>query len=540
MTLNNIEQLFKDLGRRHLQLNSYYNQKDFDVTAIDDVIYPSLVINTSEIRLPRTENGYSVKNYAIELQVIDLVHKDEGNKQEVLSDCDSILNDIVSEFSTHPEYNKLGLDLINDVTLSPLRGAYGDEISGWNTLLTLEIPSRINWCGSPLLALPGFTSDVEFVSVIDGQNPNSPISMYTGTYTCVPFSGVTVSNSNDSYTETTANDVEISDSTISNATDSYIQLVPATENLELPNINFTDSDGTVSSVPSMEDITATPVVVKDDMFKITINTAGSFTLPFQNAATNVTVYWGDGSSDVITSYNQSELTHTYSSAGVYQISVDGQFGGVKFNNGVSRLELTSIDNWGSAALSSNSTSFRGCSNVNGSYTDYPNILVVTDSQYMFEGCSNFNSTLVLNTSKVTATNNMFTNCVNLNSLLTFDTSNVTTMRIMFQGCSSFNQPLSFDTSNVTTLQNFLSGATLFNQDVSGFNISSLTNASNMLNGTSFDTTNYDLLLISWAAQTHNNNVPFHAGSAKYSPGAAANARAVLIADGWTITDGGQV
>jgi len=280
--------------------------------------------------------------------------------------------------------------------------------------------------------------------------------------------------------------------------------------------------------------------IVDKLFKITINTAGSFTLPFQSAATNVTVFWGDGSSDVIWAYNQSELTHVYASAGVYQISVDGQFGGVKFNNGVSRLELTSIDNWGSALISSNSTSYRGCSNVNGSYTDYPNILVVTDSQYMFEGCSNFNSTLVLNTSKVTAMNNMFTNCVNLNSLLTFDTSNVTTMRIMFQGCSSFNQPLSFDTSNVITLQNFLSGGTLFNQDVSGFNISSLTNASNMLNGTSFDTTNYDLLLISWAAQTHNNNVPFHAGTAKYSPGAAANARAVLIADGWTITDGGQV
>jgi hypothetical protein len=240
MTLNNIEALFKDLGLRHLQINSYYNQKAFDITAINEVVYPSLVINTSEIKLPRTDNGYSVKNFSIELQVIDLVHKDEGNKQEVLSDTESILNDIVNEFSTHPEYNGIGLDLIGDIILTPLRGAYGDEISGWNTVLTLEVPLKISWCGSPMLALAGFESNVDSVTVIDALNVDSPLTLYSGEYTCqgVAPTNITVSNSDDSY------------------------IVSQSVNLELPDITHTDSDGSFVTLPAQTPFVSTVCYVE--------------------------------------------------------------------------------------------------------------------------------------------------------------------------------------------------------------------------------------------------------------------------------------
>jgi hypothetical protein len=63
----------------------------------------------------------------------------------------------------------------------------------------------------------------------------------------------------------------------------------------------------------------------------------------------------------------------------------------------------------------------------------------------------------------------------------------------------------------------------------------------MLNGTNINetgtTTRYDALLNSWAAQAFQPNVPFHAGTAKYSAAGSA-ARDTLVAAGWTITDGG--
>ena len=58
--------------------------------------------------------------------------------------------------------------------------------------------------------------------------------------------------------------------------------------------------------------------VIDPLFKMTIDTtqAGSasdtFELAFATSSSvNLTVDWGDGTSDVITTYNQSELTHVY-------------------------------------------------------------------------------------------------------------------------------------------------------------------------------------------------------------------------------------
>jgi len=53
------------------------------------------------------------------------------------------------------------------------------------------------------------------------------------------------------------------------------------------------------------------------------------------------------------------------------------------------------------------------------------------------------------------------------------------------------------------------------------------------------TTNYDALLIGWAAQTVQSNVKFGAGDSKYTAG-AATARGVLTGapNTWTISDGG--
>jgi len=187
MTLNNIEALFESLATRHKQVNSFYNQEKFDITAVEEVLYPTLVINATEIKLPKTPNGYSTKTFSIDLEVIDLVHKDEVNKQEVLSDCDQILNDIVIEFSTHPVYIDAGLDLIDDVTLEPLRNAYGDQISGWATNVTLEIPNKISFCGSPLIDPQGLPFLPPFVTVIDGIETVKvfPPSIYT----CTPDAG---------------------------------------------------------------------------------------------------------------------------------------------------------------------------------------------------------------------------------------------------------------------------------------------------------------------------------------------------------------
>ncbi len=137
-------------------------------------------------------------------------------------------------------------------------------------------------------------------------------------------------------------------------------------------------------------------------------------------------------------------------------------------------------------------------------------------------------------------NHMFYACGAFNAELNIDdTSGVINMGNMFNGCA-FNQPLNFDTSSVTNMSSMFLYSPAFDQDLSGFNISSLTNAASMFLYSGFSTANYDLLLVSWEAQAHNNGVSFSAGNAKYNAGAPATAHAGLIADSWTITDGGPV
>ena len=117
--------------------------------------------------------------------------------------------------------------------------------------------------------------------------------------------------------------------------------------------------------------------VIDPLFKMTIDTtqAGSasdtFELAFATSSSvNLTVDWGDGTSDVITTYNQSELAHVYSASGTYQVSLDGSFDSLKFYQNDS-AKLMSIDNWGTNKWKSGIGSFRLCTNMVANYSDNP-------------------------------------------------------------------------------------------------------------------------------------------------------------------------
>ena len=65
-------------------------------------------------------------------------------------------------------------------------------------------------------------------------------------------------------------------------------------------------------------------------FQVTTSNFGTsnsnqFSLPLTSYFTdNITVDWGDNSTSTITSYNQTEVTHTYTAAGTYDIKIVGE------------------------------------------------------------------------------------------------------------------------------------------------------------------------------------------------------------------------
>jgi surface protein len=280
---------------------------------------------------------------------------------------------------------------------------------------------------------------------------------------------------------------------------------------------------------------------------------------------NATVNWGDGSSDTITSYNQQEVTHTYSSAGQYEISIEGTLQGWQFNNAGDRLKMLDVKQWGVLDLST-SAAFYGCANLNASATDAPTISS-TSFFNMFRDCTNFNGAIgnwdietitslqeafkdastfnkplnSWNVSNVSTMNSMLRDCISFDQdLNSWDTSNVTNMSNVFRGCIQFNGHIySWDTSSVTNMQYMLNNCDLFDQSLAAWNIESVTNFTNfMQNATGLSTTNYDATLISWAAQSVSQNESINFGGSQFTESAYASRFSLIEDDGWTIVDGG--
>ena len=222
----------------------------------------------------------------------------------------------------------------------------------------------------------------------------------------------------------------------------------------------------------------------DPLFKMTVDTtqagsaADTFILRLGNGVTNLTVDWGDGTSDVITTYNQADLTHVYASSGTYQISLSGSFVGIAYGNTGDRLKVSSIDNWGNNQWTSMNGAFRGCSNMVANYSDSPDTALCSIMSYAFFNCTNFNGAVNFDTTNVTSMLGMFTSCINFNQPITFSTSTVTDMSNMFNTCTIFNQPITFDTSSVTKMDLMFRKCEAFDQTIN-FDGTALTNAYQM-------------------------------------------------------------
>jgi surface protein len=286
----------------------------------------------------------------------------------------------------------------------------------------------------------------------------------------------------------------------------------------------------------------------ENSFIITVNienNGDSFTLPLVSGGSyNFNADWGDLATDQITTYNQAEVTHTYATAGSYDIDMNGNIEGWAFANGGDKLKITDVKQWGdiNGVKFLGGEGFYGCVNLDVSAIDVPNLSLNLSS--FFRDCSLLigNSSFAnWDVSSVTDMALMFYNTPFNQDISSWDVSSVTDMRYMFED-SSFNQNISsWDVSSITNMERMFRDSP-FNQDIGYWDVSSVTNMRYMFTNAPLSTINYDSLLVGWESLMVQNNVIFDANIANYTLGSAAEtARAALIADhNWTITDGGGI
>ena len=481
MTLNQLIILYKDIATRHEMVNDFAAVQDFNIGADDAPTYPILVVNPTSANLPRTENGYTSFTTTFDLQIIDLVNKDNDNRMDVLSDTMQTINDVVNEFNTHPYYIDSGLDTIGDVSFAPLRGVYADDVDGWKVSMQLEHPNKLSFCGNPIENLSGFDFTPASVTVVDGLNTYDLFP--SDSYTC-EATVINVSNSDDSYSV----DTEVS--------------------LELPNINFTDSDGITTSVPSMEDVVCTPLVVSDWLeIKVDTRIAGNslsneFQLP---AFIDLTIDKGDGSDILYTTGGTPNVyLLQYAVGGIYTVKLKiASFSGGSFS--ADKFKITSVENWGTQPFNASFNAFfDGCTNMVVNATD----------------------TLLFASTALTST---FRNCILVTGVEKLTTDYATTVQSMYQGTS-------------------------LNANLGGYDLRRCTNFSNFaVNVVTWSTESYGLTLMGWLrwdSVTHapavgwvmKSNEAFNGGTSTLAIGSeAALARQYYIdVLGWSFVDGGLV
>lgn len=124
-----------------------------------------------------------------------------------------------------------------------------------------------------------------------------------------------------------------------------------------------------------------------DRFKLRIVTSGvdeQFTIPTDVAyIADYAIDWGDTQSSDITAWDDAALTHTFSSAGTYDIEVKGKCEYLKFNNENRITELLEVENLDGLS----EVSFEGCSNLTAINPTWNKWNKPTSFYGSFKGCS---------------------------------------------------------------------------------------------------------------------------------------------------------
>lgn len=185
-----------------------------------------------------------------------------------------------------------------------------------------------------------------------------------------------------------------------------------------------------------------------DYFEMIVKTDNSgtsnnnqFTIPTGDGTFNYEVETSEQNLTGVT----GDVTLEWTTPGTYYVRITGQFPQIYFNNVGDKDKLLDISNWGVIQWESFNRSFFGCSNLNITAMDAPDLRSVTSMNTAFSGAINFNSDIGhWDVSNIIDMTFMLSNTNFNQDISSWDVSNVETMTFMFAHSieSPFNQDLS--------------------------------------------------------------------------------------------------
>ena len=224
-------------------------------------------------------------------------------------------------------------------------------------------------------------------------------------------------------------------------------------------------------------------------------------IPTTGSGYNYTAEWeevGNPSNAGTAGPFTGDATIDFPSAGMYQVSISGDFPRIYFNDSFSgdKQKIIAIDQWGDGQWISMNNAFAGCSNLMLVASDSPDLSQVVDMSLMFAYTSMFNGDIgSWDVSNVNNMSNLFNTATSFNQdISSWDVSSVTDMSSMFFYAESFNQSLdSWNVTNVQDMNRMFSFASSFNGDISSWDVSGVVDMSYMFS----EAASFNQVLASW-------------------------------------------
>lgn len=192
-TFNQINKAFNDIAVEHKQINTYGIGDIWEIATSGTINYPMMWAQPTDSRL---EQNVYVSSFT--LIFMDIVHKDESNENEVLSDMEQVALDVVALLKN----NNYDFDFkAENISFKRFTERFLDYVSGVAIDIEIRVPYFADRC-----AVPTTTTDVGsesfFVTIVNAVTGATIATLSPpDTYSVYQWSGIDEGDATTTYTD---------------------------------------------------------------------------------------------------------------------------------------------------------------------------------------------------------------------------------------------------------------------------------------------------------------------------------------------------
>lgn len=192
-TFNQIITAFQTIATAHKQINTFGVGDIWEIETSGTITYPLM---WAQPDISRVEENVFVSSW--KLLFMDIIHKDERNENDVLSDMELVALDIIAQLQA-PSYE---FDFnANGITLERFTERFTDYVGGVMINVELRIPYNADRCAIPSSTITTGTNTnlVLIVNAVTGATIASLVAPTT--YQVYQWSGIDEGSSSTTYTD---------------------------------------------------------------------------------------------------------------------------------------------------------------------------------------------------------------------------------------------------------------------------------------------------------------------------------------------------